>query len=144
MHVQLPGNVEFTVVEGRVQVVKFRRSRLAFLMSETGHDMLRSIVEDIHEDMMRSLVDAPDVTTPPRASLEERLGACGFDGSTATSGSFQRACVRMLSADLTDADALIILEACLRSPSPDDAVRNLERYLETAGSPSVFLRTMLS
>lgn len=106
--------------------------------------MLRSIVEDIHEDMMRSLVDAPATVARQRDSFETRLHACGFDASSATAGSFQRACVRMLSADLSDADVVTIIEACLLAPSADAAVRNVERYLEIAGSPSVFLRTMLS
>ncbi|HXS09924.1 MAG TPA: hypothetical protein VN852_08050, partial [Candidatus Krumholzibacteria bacterium] len=65
--------------------------------------MLRTIVEDIHEDMMRSLVDAPGAAARPRDPLETRLGACGFDGTPATATSFERACVRMLAADLTDA-----------------------------------------
>jgi len=106
--------------------------------------MLRTIVEDIHEDMMRSLVDAPGAAARPRDPLETRLGACGFDGTPATATSFERACVRMLAADLTDADVITIIESCLLAPSPDASLRNIERYLEIAGSPSVFLRTMLS
>lgn len=106
--------------------------------------MLRAIVEDIHEDMMRSLVDAPDAAPREREPLEVCLAACGFDGSTATAGSFRRACVRMLTADLADADVITIIESCLLAPSPDASLRNVERYLEIAGSPSVFLRTMLS
>jgi len=114
-------------------------------MSDTVHQKLRAIVGDIHEDTMRSLVDAPAPEPPRRREpLEARLAACGFDGSTATAGSFQRAVVRMLSADLADTDMLTLIEACLLAPSPDASVRNIERYLETAGSPSVFLRTMLS
>jgi glutamate-ammonia-ligase adenylyltransferase len=113
-------------------------------MSETVQQKLRSIVEDLHEDMMRTLVDAPHTTPAARDPLEARLGACGFDGSPGGAGCFQRACVRMLGADLGDADVVTILEACLRAPSPDSSVRNLDRYLENAGSPSVFLRTMLS
>lgn len=112
-------------------------------MSETRQQKLRGIVEDIHEDMMRSLVDAGAVARQ-RDPLEARLSTCGFDRSTATAGSFQRACVRMLAADLPDADVVTIIEACLLAPSSDASIRNIERYLETAGSPSVFLRTMLS
>ena len=113
-------------------------------MSQTRQQKLRAIVEDIHEDMMRSLVDASESAAPVRDPLEERLATCGFDNSTATAGSFRRACMRMLSADLSDAEVVVIIEACLVTPSPDAALINIERYLEIAGSPSVFLRTMLS
>jgi glutamate-ammonia-ligase adenylyltransferase len=113
-------------------------------MSNLTQQKLRAVVEDIHEDMMRSLVDASEKAAPEREPLETRLAACGFGNSTATAGSFQRACVRMLTADLLDADVVVIIEACLVAPSPDAALVNMERYLEIAGSPSVFLRTMLS
>jgi glutamate-ammonia-ligase adenylyltransferase len=113
-------------------------------MSQLIQQKLRAVVEDIHEDMMRSLVDASGVVARQRDPLETRIHACGFAANPATAGSFQRACVRMLAADLTDADVVTIIESCLLAPSPDAALRNIERYLETAGSPSVFLRTMLS
>jgi glutamate-ammonia-ligase adenylyltransferase len=113
-------------------------------MSDTIHQKLRAIVEDIHEDTMRSLVDAPAPAPRAREPLVARLAACGFDGSTATAGSFERACVRVLSAGLSDSELLTVIDACLRAPSPDSAVRNVERYLETTGNASVFLRTMLS
>jgi glutamate-ammonia-ligase adenylyltransferase len=94
--------------------------------------------------MMRSLVDAPSpeksATRPPLAT---RLSACGFDGSTAVATSFRGASLRMLANGAGDADVVEIVEACLRSASPDDAVRNLERYLENT-SPSVFVRTMVA
>jgi glutamate-ammonia-ligase adenylyltransferase len=114
------------------------------MMSLTIQQKLRTIVEDLHEDMMRSLVDAPATVARQRDPIETRLRACGFDGTTATAGSFQRACVRMLAADLADVDVITIIESCLLAPSPDASLRNIERYLEIAGSPSVFLRTMLS
>lgn len=113
-------------------------------MSETRHQKLLAIVEDIHEDLMRSLVDAPAGEVREREPLQTRLLACGFDGTPATAGNLQRACVRMLAADLSDADVVTIIEACLLSSSADAAIVNVERYLEAAGSPSVFLRTMLS
>ncbi len=114
-------------------------------MSEHVHQKLRALVEDIHEAMMRALVDAPATDAAPvPESLEKRLAGYGFDGSPETAASVHGVCVRMLAADLADTDAVTILEACLRSPSPDAAVRNLERYLESAGSASVFLRTMIS
>jgi len=113
-------------------------------MTNTVEQNLHAIVEDLHEDLMRSLVDAPRGETPGREPLEARLAACGFDGSVETATSFRRACERMLSADLSDADVVTIFVACLHVPSPDAAVRNIERYLENAGSASVFLRTMIS
>ena len=114
-------------------------------MSDTLHQKLRAIVEDIHEDLMRSLVDAP----PPeravaRAPFESRLVACGFEGSPSTAVSFRGACVRMLAADLDDEAVVEIVEACRRSAAPDAAIRNLERYLESTTNPSIFLRTMLA
>jgi [glutamine synthetase] adenylyltransferase / [glutamine synthetase]-adenylyl-L-tyrosine phosphorylase len=113
-------------------------------MSETLDRKLRGIVEDLHEEMMRSLVDAPAAErAPKRAPLATRLGECGFDGSMAVATSFQAACTRMLANGATDHDVVEIVEACLRSASPDAAVRNLERYLENT-SPSVFVRTMLA
>ena len=114
-------------------------------MSDTLHQKLREIVEDVHEDLMRSLVDAP----PPeravaRSPLETRLAACGFDSSSSTAASFRGACVRMLAADLDDEAVVEIVEACRRSAAPDAAIRNLERYLENTTNPSIFLRTMLA
>ena len=113
-------------------------------MSETVHQRLRPIVEDLHEDMMRSLVDASHTEPATREPLEARLAGCGFDGSVQTAKCVERSCVRMLSADLNDDHVVTVLEACLHAPSPDASIRNLERYLENAGSASVFLRTMLS
>ncbi len=113
-------------------------------MNDMSHHKLRPIVEDLHEDMMRSLVDAAHTAPASREPLETRLAACGFNGSTVSATCFERACIRMLAADLNDEHVVTVLEACLHAPSPDASVRNLERYLETAGSPSVFLRTMLS
>ncbi len=108
------------------------------------HQKLRAIVEDIHEEMMRSLVDAPArehrAARPP---LEERLTECGFGSSEAVATTVRGASARMLANGASDADVVEIVEACLRAPSPDSAVRNLERYLE-ATSPSVFVRTMLA
>jgi len=112
-------------------------------MSETRRQKLRAIVEDIHEDMMRSLVDAP-AAARAREPLEARLAACGLGAAPDAAHSFQRACTRMLIADLADADIVVVVEACLAAPSPAAAIRNLDRYLEIAGSPSVFLRTMLA
>ncbi len=114
-------------------------------MPEHVHQKLRAIVEDVHEDMMRSLVDAP-ATDPPReaAPLGTRIGECGFEGTADGAAIFRDTCVRMLTADLSDDDVARVLEACLLSPSPDATIRNLGRYLEAAGSPSVFLGTMLS
>lgn len=118
-------------------------------MSETTRHnarplLLRGIVEDIHEEMMRSLVDAPaPERAPKRPSLETRLSECGFDGSEAVATSFRGACVRMLANGAGDADVVEMVEACLRSASPDASIRNLERYLENT-SPSVFVRTMLA
>ncbi len=106
--------------------------------------LLGGIVEDVHEEMMRSLVDAPAPDrAPARAPLEARLGECGFDGTVAVATAVRAACARMLANGASDKDAVEILEACLRSASPDAAVRNLERYLENT-SPSVFVRTMLA
>ncbi len=114
-------------------------------MSEHVEQKLRAIVGDVHEAMMRSLVDAPTDEPPARdLSLEARLADCGFGTSGPTATSFRRACERMLAADLTDEEVVRIAEACLRSASPDATVVNLERYLESAGSASVFLRTMLA
>ncbi|HEX5133027.1 MAG TPA: hypothetical protein VFX92_11150 [Candidatus Krumholzibacteria bacterium] len=114
-------------------------------MSEHVHQKLRAIVEDLHEAMMRSLVDAPTGDRPaPGTPLETSLAECGFDGSEATAISCRAACERMLAADLSDDDVILIISACLRSASPDAAVLNLERYLESTGSASVFLRTMLA
>ncbi|HEX6791694.1 MAG TPA: nucleotidyltransferase domain-containing protein [Candidatus Krumholzibacteria bacterium] len=113
-------------------------------MSQPTHHKLRAIVEDIHEDMMRSLVDASHTAPPAREPFDARLGECGFDGTAASANHFQRATVRMLTVDLSDEQVVTVMEACLLAPSPDASVRNLERYLETAGNPSVFLRTMLS
>ena len=114
-------------------------------MSEHVHQKLRAVVEDVHEAMMRSLVDAPSDERRARdLPLEERLTECGFGASAAVATSFRNACERMLAADLNDEDVIRIIEACLRSASPDAAVVNLERYLESAGSVSVFLRTMLA
>ncbi len=113
-------------------------------MSHNLHQKLRGIVEDIHEQMMRSLVDAPaPERAPQRPPLEARLAECGFDGSVAVASSFRGACTRMLANGASDDDAVEIVEACLRSASPDAALRNLERYLEST-SPSVFVRTMLA
>ena len=106
--------------------------------------LLRGIVEDIHEAMMRSLVDAPAPERAPRRSpLEARLAESGFDGSIAVATAVRGACTRMLANGASDQDAVEIIEACVRSASPDAAVRNLERYLENT-SPSVFVRTMLA
>ena len=67
-------------------------------MSETNHQKLRGIVEDLHEEMMRSLVDAPaPERVPKRAPLETRLAEQGFDGSVAVATSFRGACTRMLA-----------------------------------------------
>jgi glutamate-ammonia-ligase adenylyltransferase len=114
-------------------------------MTDTRRQMLRAIVEGVHEDMMRSLVDAPP---PERATarppLETRLAACGFDDSTSTAASFRGACARMLAADLADAAVVEIIEACARSAAPGAAIRNLERYIENITNPSIFLRTMLA
>ena len=113
-------------------------------MSETNRQKLRGIVEDLHEEMMRSLVDAPaPERAPKRAPLETRLAEQGFDGSAAVATSFRGACARMLANGAVDDDVVEIVEACLRSASPDAAMRNLERYLEST-SPSVFVRTMLA
>ncbi|HXV13705.1 MAG TPA: hypothetical protein VEC56_05825, partial [Candidatus Krumholzibacteria bacterium] len=106
--------------------------------------LLRAVVEDVHEEMMRSLVDAPaPERAPKRPALEARLAACGFEESVAVATAFRGACVRMLANGASDVDAVEIVEACLRSASPDAAVRNLERYLDNT-SPSVFVRTMLA
>ncbi len=113
-------------------------------MSDTIHHKLRAIVEDVHEEMMRSLVDAPAPERPPtRPALETQLLECGFDGTVAVATSVRGACARMLANGASDADVVEILESCRRSASPDAAVRNLERYLENT-SPSVFVRTMLA
>ena len=93
---------------------------------------------------MRSLVDAPaPERAPKRAPIEARLSECGFDGSIAVATAVRAACARMLANGASDQDAVEILEACVRSASPDAAVRNLERYLDNT-SPSVFVRTMLA
>jgi len=113
-------------------------------LTDAVHHALRAIVEDIHEEMMRSLVDAPASTRTPPPALEVRLGACGFGADPSTAASFRAACRRMLAADLDDAALVEILHACLRSAAPDAAVRNLERYLENTSSPSIFLTTMLA
>jgi glutamate-ammonia-ligase adenylyltransferase len=114
-------------------------------MPEHVHQKLRAIVEDIHEAMMRALVDAPADEHPPRIlDMEDRIAECGFGASSAVASSFQRVCERVLAADLNDEDVILIVEACLRSASPDAAIVNLERYLESTGSVSVFLRTMLA
>ncbi len=113
-------------------------------MSDNVHQKLRAIVEDIHEEMMRSLVDAPaPERAPKRPAIETRLAECGFDGSVAVATAVRGACARMLANGASDDDAVEIVEQCVRSASPDDAVRNLERYLENT-SPSVFVRTMLA
>lgn len=114
-------------------------------MTDTRHQMLRAIVEDVHEEMMRSLVDAPPrEPAVARAPLETRLAAYGFDASASTATSFRGACVRMLAADLDDEAVVTIIEACGRSAAPDAALRNLERYLEGTTNPAIFLRTMLA
>ncbi|MDH4038285.1 MAG: DUF294 nucleotidyltransferase-like domain-containing protein [Candidatus Krumholzibacteria bacterium] len=114
-------------------------------MPEHVHQKLRAVVEDVHEAMMRSLVDAPAADHPPQdLALETRIAECGFGASSAVASSFQRVCERVLAADLNDEDVILIVEACLRSASPDAAIVNLERYLESTGSVSVFLRTMLA
>lgn len=114
-------------------------------MPDAVHQKLRAVVEDLHEAMMRALADAPSPAAAPSAEpLESRLGACGFSAGAETATAVRGVCTRMLAADLADDEVVGILEACLRSPAPDAAVRNLERYLDAAGSPSVFLRTMLS
>jgi glutamate-ammonia-ligase adenylyltransferase len=113
-------------------------------MSVTVQHKLRGIVEDLHEEMMRSLVDAPAAErAPKRSPLATRLGECGFEGSVALAASFHAVSTRMLANGASDQDVVEIVEACLRSASPDAAVRNLERYLENT-SPSVFVRTMLA
>ena len=124
----------------------FGAGRPSTTMSEHAHQKLRALVEDIHEAMMRSLVDAPSDDRPrvPELPLEDRLAECGFGTTSAVASSFRAACERMLAADLNDEDVAQIIEACLRSAAPDATVINLERYLESAGSVSVFLRTMLA
>lgn len=113
-------------------------------MSESNHQKLRGIVEDLHEEMMRSLVDAPaPERAPQRAPLEARLAECGFDGSIAVATSFRGAATRMLANGAVDEDVVEIVEACIGGASPNAAIRNLERYLENT-SPSVFVRTMLA
>ena len=113
-------------------------------MSQTIHQKLRAIVEDIHEEMMRSLVDAPAPEgRGARAPLETRLAECGFDGTETVAAGVRGAATRMLANSASDADVVEIIEACLRTPSPGAAARNLERYLEVT-SPSVFVRTMLA
>ena len=114
-------------------------------MSEHVQQKLRAIVEDVHEAMMRSLVDAPaDERRSRDLPFEDRLSECGFTASAAVATSFRGACGRMLAADLKDEDVIQVVGACLRSASPDATIVNLERYLESAGSASVFLRTMLA
>ncbi len=114
-------------------------------MPEHVHQKLRALVEDIHEAMMRSLVDASETGhLPSGSSLEERVGECGLGATVEVATSFHRVCERMLAAGLHDEDIILILEACLRGAAPDATIVNLDRFLENTGSVSVFLRTMLA
>ena len=89
-------------------------------------ECLRSILINTHmiEAAWRALVDASGVVARQRDPLETRIHACGFDATSTTASSFQRACIRMLAADLNDTDVVTILDSCLLAPSPDAALRS--------------------
>ena len=77
-------------------------------------------------------VDASGVVARQRDPLETRIHACGFDATSTTASSFQRACIRMLAADLNDTDVVTILDSCLLAPSPDAALNTFERLATAA------------
>lgn len=113
-------------------------------MPHAERDTLRAIVEDVHDEMMQALVDASArEATPPGAELGRRLAAVGFGDAPATTETFWSICRRVLPFDSASHLAVDLVDACLQSPVPDASIRNLERFFERIGDPSVFLSTVV-
>ena len=100
-------------------------------MPPSARDMLRPLVEDLHEDVVRGH-DAGNAT-----ELAERLPEAGFP-SPGSAAHFGALCAILFGAQIDDDTVLDLFEACLLSPSPDAALLNLHRYLDNAGGVSVF------
>ncbi len=106
-------------------------------MPPSARDKLRPIVEDLHEDVVRGHGVAGNA-----APLADRLAGAGFPAPESAT-RFRALCAILFGAQTDDDTALDLFEACLCSPSPDAALLNLHRYLDSAGGVSVFMGTVV-
>jgi len=112
-------------------------------MTEINNEEIRSAIDGVLSEVIGTLVDAP----PPTGTcdLGETLLGLGFTPDAAA--SFRGVCRRAFAAGPAGPAAPDALEAMiaamLDTPSPDAALRNLERYLDRIGDPGVFLSTVV-
>lgn len=110
-------------------------------MARTSREHVEAAVAAVHDEIMRSLVDADAERGIATPTIEDHLQMCGF--IDAGSASVLRSlCRRLFSVDTDGSEVATIVTACTSVPSPDDAIRNLDRLLEQAGNPSVFVSTV--
>ena len=94
--------------------------------------------------MMRALVDTDASAPTSDEDLTAHLTDIGFVLEEETPAIFDSLCRRLLVAGVADAALHTLISACLDSPVPAAALRNLHRYLEQAGNPSIFVSTVVS
>jgi len=111
-------------------------------MASNQKEHVDAAIAAAHDEIMRSLVDAGSGRGDATPAIEEHLKRCGFidAGSTTVLRSL---CGRLFSVGIDPVEIAALVFACIATPSPDDAMRNLDRLLEQTGSPAVFVDTVV-
>ena len=128
----------------------------------TDRQNVRTAVERVQQEIMSSLVDAsppkaadddlpsgvgdgpPKKAVDPAPGLAALLGKLGFSDSADTVTAFRSALGRMLGPRPDAIDPVAdVIATLIDTPSPDAAILNLDRFLERAGDPAVFLSTIV-
>jgi len=111
-------------------------------MAATPLEIITTIVDDVHDEIMRALVDAGRAPADTPRDIGQRLEAIGM--SSDAEASVRAICERMFGAEVETEPIVRLLAACAEGASPDLAVRNVERYLDRLGTPSIFMSTIAS
>jgi glutamate-ammonia-ligase adenylyltransferase len=107
-------------------------------MKDALRHIIRELAGDIVERRMRAQDERRPVPGPPE-DLVDKLSQIGFDTSSTASDSFFDVASRLCIDDSAEEKFCDLVLACLDAPSPVSALINLRRFVETAGSPTVFL-----
>lgn len=110
-------------------------------MASTQKECVDAAIAAAHDEIMRSLVDADAERGAATPTIEQHLQRCGFL-DTRSAAVLRSLCRRLFSADVDAGDIGTLVCACATTPSPDDAIRNLDRLVEQAGTPGVFVNTV--
>jgi glutamate-ammonia-ligase adenylyltransferase len=110
-------------------------------MKDAHRHIIRRLAGDIVERRMRAEDERLPDPGPPEG-LADRLSEVGFEAAPSVSDSFFDVASRLCISESAEEKFCDLVLACSDAPSPVSALTNLRRFLETSGSPPVFLDTI--